>query len=66
MRPDTVYVWKGGDGWRWTRVDAYNGKRVGGSGEGYENRSHAENMARKYNPGCELVFDKVPTAVYDQ
>ena len=43
-----IYKDKDGD-WRWT-LYAPNNRKVAVSGEGYENKAHAERMARKLFP----------------
>lgn len=48
---DWVEIYEDANGeFRW-RAKSNNGKEIAGSGEGYENRFHAENMAIGLFPG---------------
>jgi len=42
--------------WRW-RLVAENGQVIGDSAEGYFNKSHAVEMARKVSPHAALVIE---------
>jgi uncharacterized protein YegP (UPF0339 family) len=52
---DKVYVYKdNAKEWRWRRVSV-NGNIISGSGEGYKNHLHCQEMATKLNPDAELI-----------
>lgn len=54
---DRVKVFRDGTGeWRWQRKAA-NGEIVSVSGEGYQNKEHAINMAEQLNPGRTLLIE---------
>lgn len=40
--------------WRWS-AHAKNGEKIASSGEGYENRAHAIEMATGQHPDAELI-----------
>jgi uncharacterized protein YegP (UPF0339 family) len=50
-----VYQDEAGD-YRW-RLKAENGEVVADSAEGYRHKGYAITMAKKLNPGAELVVD---------
>ncbi len=51
---DTWEIYKSGDDWRWKRT-ARNGERVGASTEGYKNKSHCIDNAKRNGMDCDPV-----------
>lgn len=55
MNEDVVEIYKDkADEWRWRRLNGYNKQIVSVSGEGYINRHHVIEMARKLNEGVNI------------
>jgi uncharacterized protein YegP (UPF0339 family) len=53
----TVHVYRDETGDERRRLKADNGEIVADSAEGYRHKGYAITMAKKLNPGAELVID---------
>ena len=53
-----VVVYEGGDGFWYWHLKAENGEIISDSAEGYRHKGYAISMAKKLNPGAELVIDE--------
>jgi uncharacterized protein YegP (UPF0339 family) len=52
-----VTVFKGDDGFWYWDLKAENGEIIADSAEGYRHKGYAITMAKKLNPGAQLVIN---------
>lgn len=56
-RKPKVVVYRAKDGWRWRRLNPWNGKLVDESGESYTRKADAKKAAERENRGARIIVE---------